>query len=1205
MAGTQNSISSLVAQFLRLQKNALEIINGLNEVATSTNETVSIEVLDDNGNPTTASIPSYGYMRAQIERIDNNIKSLAGISNGSTVRNPDGTYSQVFKVQPLKNPAPLANLPVPGTFQTKDNWFFESFLSPLLYVSIDVTGKISEDSDRILVKRIIANTTTQAQKDFFDNSLKGRNDISYDNFVTELTAAGIQYFTDESTEQLPLRKLRYTGSFSVTSFYDSVVSTTSQNGQLVQTTVRNYKLASLKYTDTTTGVKNSKTLNNGDRLSTEDGSIYLITSVNLDESSVQLQRVSGYQQVFLGANTLSYFSSDLGNRFVDVSIGNDERQGVFFKTIDDNFNIVSSEWSTGVTFWSSELTTLDSAGNLVTLEQFYLTQVADIGKIFLDMAKEKTVPAIQGLTPNTPAVVETNFKVVQINKQVTDSVPAKTATDKVAAKTTLKTEIEALDTSINQTKLELNQAKSLGNGPSSSGAVNSIQAKLDSLINEKSKKSQLYSSVVKDIQSTTTDLAQLNTQPKYRVRGFWAIPDPIFDPLTGQQQVIAFKVRYRYLSDSGAAQPTEQIKFVDNNGQQKTGAFSNWVEYTTAIRKKVYDDTKGVYVWAPENVDNSDAQNVNQLDIPIQKGERVEIQIASVSEAGWPNNPLVSEFSDPVTVSFPNDLAVNGISEVLKSNSEDSAVVRIQEDLNAQGLPQHLSQQFTENNVTFFHQASNIASGFFTSSGATISLFDKLAQLQQEVASLQAIITASVGTLEVYLLDGTSSLGVYSGQLITLNAGYYNELFDLPTDNGKIYTKTYLISLSNSQATPVELQSIVPGGFTTQAPVSTYPQIEGYGTNLRYGAVPLSITTYSSPDVESNTNIFQAAPFACAQTYGQFLYSRYRNIGLDNDLYLNDSQIPAFNDLYDYTGSTPTTSFFGATGGIMPLNGSCLIPYDPQNTPTLVSGATAAGIWNGGWTSTTPQGGGYVSEFCIATTHPALNTGVTGPFVSYVKPNFDNTVPGSIVYPAFRHALGFYADTTLPGYYAQTQYRTPTQAAGATAATVDIYDSQWQDRVGFSANDEYLIGKYSCGAYLFLGVPQVNFLNVDGFTAQSTKIIYQGRNSSLNIPLIFQFRANDKGAYIGGWRKSGTLSNITYSKKIGIDIQPRRANLFSFDIQVSGSYRNENLIAPNFGAQVTPPPNLQTNIINVINDTGSAVGNAANAVGNFVGGLFN
>ena len=49
MAGTQNTISSLVAQFLRLQRNSLEIINGLNEVAVSTNSTVSIEVLDEQG----------------------------------------------------------------------------------------------------------------------------------------------------------------------------------------------------------------------------------------------------------------------------------------------------------------------------------------------------------------------------------------------------------------------------------------------------------------------------------------------------------------------------------------------------------------------------------------------------------------------------------------------------------------------------------------------------------------------------------------------------------------------------------------------------------------------------------------------------------------------------------------------------------------------------------------------------------------------------------------------------------------------------------------------------------------------------------------------------------------------------------------------------------------------------------------------------
>ena len=130
MAGTQNSISSLLAQFLRLQKNSLEIMNGLTEATVSTNETVSIEVLDEQGLPKNANIPSYGYLKSQIDRLDNNVKALAGIGETSaTVRNPDGTYSQVYKASALKEPQRITNLAVPSTFSVKDNWFFESFLN--------------------------------------------------------------------------------------------------------------------------------------------------------------------------------------------------------------------------------------------------------------------------------------------------------------------------------------------------------------------------------------------------------------------------------------------------------------------------------------------------------------------------------------------------------------------------------------------------------------------------------------------------------------------------------------------------------------------------------------------------------------------------------------------------------------------------------------------------------------------------------------------------------------------------------------------------------------------------------------------------------------------------------------------------------------------------------------------------------------------
>ena len=133
MAGTNNSISSLIAQFLRLQSNSLEIINGLNEVATSTNESVTIQILDENGLPKTVNIPSYGYMSGEIQRLNNNVKSLAGLGdNSATVRNSDGTYSQVYKSKTLKEPSSPSGLQVPSSFKVKDNWFFESFLSPLL-----------------------------------------------------------------------------------------------------------------------------------------------------------------------------------------------------------------------------------------------------------------------------------------------------------------------------------------------------------------------------------------------------------------------------------------------------------------------------------------------------------------------------------------------------------------------------------------------------------------------------------------------------------------------------------------------------------------------------------------------------------------------------------------------------------------------------------------------------------------------------------------------------------------------------------------------------------------------------------------------------------------------------------------------------------------------------------------------------------------
>jgi hypothetical protein len=843
---TQNSISSLVAQFLRLQKNALEIINGLNQVATSTNDNVEIQLLDEFGFPTTSSIPAYGYLRSQIQRLDSNIEALAGLGqNFSTIKNPDGTYSQIYKVEPLRDPLPLVGLPVPSTFATKDNWFYESFLSPLLYINVDVTGQIPDTADRILLKRIIANTTTDAQKIYFDQNLKGRNDITESQFINQLTQGGIGYFTDEDTIPLPLRSLRYVGNFSVLSIFDDIVSTTDANNQTVQETRRNYRLNSLNYTDTSSNILNGKTLAVNDSLLTMDGSMYQIVSVNVDQTTIQLKRTSGYQPVQIGPDTLSFSSGQLGTRYIQVNVGYNERQGIFFKKIDDNYNIVSTTWSTGITLFSNELRINTTAG-IQTLEQFYLNSVADIGQVLLSAAKEKKVPAFDGLVPNTPVLADTNFKVVQVNTQLTSGTSVQTLNEKVSAKTSLQSEINQLDVAIANAKARANSVSAVTTSATQTitassivTSPDSILAQIDSLTNQRVQKQQLLSSLVQDISTLSQTTPGIYETPKYRVRGFWAIPEPVVSPKTGPQQVIQFSVQYRYLSDSGSATPIQQVDFIDNNGQTKTGAFSNWNEVLTDIRKKVFDPNTGTYVWAPELTADANVPNINQLDIAITKGEKVEIRIKSISEAGWPENPQMSDYSTPVVISFPADLTVQSQASNVNNNLTDAAVLAIQQDLQSKGVDGLLSKQFTYGSKIYYLDAASVASGFISTNGQPLDLFQKISELQDQLNSLQAVVEKAVGTMEVYIVfsDG-STKKMSGGSTFELSPIVYNQIFPNPTtsDAGKISSTIYSIQIVNSSAGLLELSSSLPGGLNTLAGTSsTYSLPTGYIENLRYG----------------------------------------------------------------------------------------------------------------------------------------------------------------------------------------------------------------------------------------------------------------------------------------------------------------------------------------------------------------------------------
>ena len=1175
MSYTQNSISSLVAQFLRLQKNALEIINGLNEVATSTNESVQIQLLDELGFPSTASIPAYGYLRSQIQRLDSNIQALAGLGeNFSSIRNPDGTYTPIYKAEPLRDPLPLTNLSVPSTFATKDNWFFESFLSPLLYISIDVTGQIPDGADRILVQRIIANTLTDQQKVYFDTNLKGKNDITQSQFINSLTQAGIGYFIDEDTIPLPLRQIRYAGYFSVLQIFDSVVSTTDANNQTTQETRRNYRLNTINYTDTASNIRDGKTLGVNDYLLTSDGSTYQVVSVNVDQTTVQLRRVSGYQPVQIGPDVLSFSSTNLGSRFIQVNVGYDERQGIFFKKIDDNYNIVSSNWSTGVTLFSNELR-INTTSGIQTLEQFYLNSVSDIGQIFLSAAKEKKIPAYQGLLPNPPTLSPTNFKVVQINTQLTSGTSPQILNDKIAEKSSLQSEISQIDASITNSQNKLN-AVSVGYVPPSNlsqtvsiippvTSSKSIQAEIDALTNQRVQKQQLLTSIIQEIDSLKISIPALAESPKYRVRGFWAIPDPVISPSTGSQQVIQFKVQYRYLSDSGSATPIQQVDFIDNNGQTKTGAFSNWNEFKSEIRSKIYDPNTGTYTWAPEATADADANNINQLDIPITKGEQVEIRIQSISEAGWPENPLTSDYSQNVIISFPEDLSTQSQAASTTSNFLDLATVQIQNDLSARGIDALLNKKVVTADKTFFLDSASVSSGYYGANGQPVDMFQKIQELQDQINSLQALVQKSVGTLEVYvLLSNGQTIKVSPGSSIELPTIIYNQIFANPTtsDAGKISSTAYTIQIVNSSAGVLELSSALPGGLDTLAGPAggAYTLPTGYVQDLRYGDIGISITSlvpsniYPSESQSATLTSFQqlkqSPPYMSANENGQFIYPRWKSVGLDREYYVASV---APDPSYDYQGVIDPT-----TGSLVPINNSAVVPFAPSATnPVYPNGGINGSVWNGATASSggsiVGAGNGYISEFCISKDHPAISTNLS--FTELVKPNISN---GVVVYPYFRHSNYFFTDISSSNYYQQLGWA-PVQATFATGPASSRGDNMYPNKLGFESNDLYLIGKYSCGSYIFLGPPTASYIQVEGSTSLANKMVSQGVQNAINVPVIFQFRATDYLGNIGGYRINGQPSNIAYSKSIGIDIQVRNVSAFSFDLTASGSFKQQTL----------------------------------------------
>lgn len=1163
---TDNSFSNVIANFIRLQNNSVEILQKMSQATTTSADTIAITLQNSSGTATNYTIPSFGYLKSSIDRIDNTISTMLGFDGSDAyIRMPDGTFKKIYQSTVPTDPSPVGPVTVPAKFIAENNWFFESMMSPAMKVSIDVTNYVPQQESKIFVKRMILNINDQSKLDYFNNNVNGKNDIDYISFLVELQKRNIDYFLDESVVDLPLSVVRYTGEFLVVNYEDRTIT----NPDGTSSTKRYYLLDKLTYNDNLSIAVNSMTLKLGDRL-IKGNSIYEVAEIDISTRYVRVTRTSGYDPFVIG-EFVNFYSDVFSPKYVNVGIGYDEREVIFFKSVNDEENLIGTKYSPGVAFFTNDLS-IDLTNGSKSLADFYRDNVLDFGATMLASAKEQKIAAVDGVTPDAPVLDAANFKVVSVNDHKLNQKDITAIRQKQTTKVTLESQINELQTSIDKLTTTLSTKKY-----SSTTEKNADKNQLENLIRERNSKSSLYSSIVKELAAIADNKPAALDTPKYRVRGFFALPAPKTSP-SGLQYPIQFLTYYRYVSTDGNTNDVVQFDFTDANGATKRGSFSNLVEVKSDIRKKKYDTATGKYVWANEDVANPDVVNINQIDIPISKGEKVEFYVKTVSEAGWPDNPLISSSSNVVTIEFPSDLTAEDEAVIALQKAQQEAVkVDLENELAAKGLDVHLSSSFTAGEKYYAHSAEVISSSFFDGSGNVLSLFDKLNTMSLQIQELQSQLAKERGMLSVSVLDTDSNTEtpVPNGNVVTLFAGYYQDyqaLLPSSFQRGAIINKQYKLLLKNTQVTPLQLVARIYGGIALDLPSTTtsttYADAD-YVLYRKYDQVPLNNLSIG-PNDTNNSNKISSAMYQSGQLRSQYMYARYKDIGLVNDLYLS------------LTGTSDTRyyePFFGL--GIEP---------------------TASWVWNGQAIPAggTAQGNGYLTKFCIHTDNPILDrtssSAVTAFAANLQTPSISvDSASGFPTSPevtsAFRHAYGFDEAGSVTQPAKQLNYRNnwslvTTSLVGQTSYQPLI--QELPDKIGFNDSDRYLVGYQTVGAYFAPTPVTFNQMMVDGIDARAVKVINFGEGAEIAIPLTFQFRMEDYygspgGAgrgIVGGYNPdvASPPTNLTYARRLGFDIYEKETgyelNTYSFDIIVYATYKKESL------AQVisAATPDLDKNI---------------------------
>lgn len=1140
MSAVFNSSNSFIAELTRINKNAIEILNTLALTASTSSESVDVRLTLENGQVSTLTVPSLGYINNELRRLNDNINQMAGVGQTDVlVRQQDGSYQKVIAVN--LNPAPrrIPSLDVPISFVPQDNYFFNNLISPQMVVRFDLTGRVDSTVKKVLARRLILDIDSVDKQTLFNNTFRNKNTLLFDETILFLTDSIINFTIDDETIDLPLSTPRYYGNFSVVQVLDQVQG---------QTNTRRYTLSSLSYTDSLSRIKSNQILKPGDVL-VKGASSFAVQAVDQSTNVVTLKRLQGQDVISIGADELAIQSELYNPQIASVPVTVDEYQVIFIKPIFEN--ITSSEWSPGVGFYSSDLFYQTASGN-IGINEFYNTRVVDLSEDLLAQARERRISIFTGTKPSAPQIVPQNFTVQRLNDQL-EGIKAEQEINQIY------NQIQINDRTISSLTSEINKINSIltSNATLSTSQIQSYESSRKSLQTQIDSLNEQNSGLLTKAQNFINQNPNLSTtKAKYSVFGFWEIPAPVLSSSGKKEEVVAFRVRYRYLPVNNSVASAREVPFTTGDGTGTSAYFSRYEEFVTKPRtREVLAD--GSVVWSSSDIQNPNEVNTQQLNLSITQGERLEIQVASISEAGWPANPLESDFSSSIIVDFPDSLVSPDLENLINSIQTRLAQQGIQDTITNIGVTEHLQQVRQVGSTYIAHSGDAIS---YQLTGSTlVTVNQKIKELEDRITALQTKIESAKGTIRVRIKDPFGNIiNVANGSTIKVNSGFYTEdIKAVPSTErvGAIITKRYDVIIDNTSATPLQLISQFPGLLSDLLPTKPGDSFKGIitptdYTQKQYNIVPIGIANAPSRD---KTNFYtpdniaiQPIPFQSRQQASQFIYARNLSI----------------NGSIRYFAPNTTSPYL-----------------TPSPRPGTAANANAK-IWDGTFDLSTvqvsgveylkPKGGGANDGFAISIDHPAVKFVKADPIRNQpIDPTVSNYFNSNQLNNANAAAPASFAPFRYPQFYHSTQ--APVKSSNNLPAPQNAYYDfsisivggpgfPFPVKQGFYQNDRYLIGNKTVGSYMFLEAPTVGTIKVNGTGLDSFTELDFGPENQIVIPVVFQYRMVDYLGNIDGVPNS-PVTNITYSRGMGLDISIKGEPLFSFDIVATAAYTAESTAA--------------------------------------------